>query len=230
MSSTPPSPSLPDEDCSTQQVARHLGLSVRSVQMMVDRGELEAWRTTGGHRRIARASVERWVVARKDGAAQPGRQAATPHSTKVGASATHGQPRRRASDASGPVVLLIEDSRHFQNLISMMIKAQFPHVSLHVADDGISGLALAGQLQPDVLLIDLLLPGIDGASLLMSLRSHPAFKRSRLMVITSLNPDQLDAYATALGNVPVVHKPELVLEFPPLMHAALTALAPRRPA
>ena len=46
------------EDCTTLEAARLLGMSVRSVQLMVDRGELVAWKTPGGHRRIARASLE----------------------------------------------------------------------------------------------------------------------------------------------------------------------------
>jgi CheY-like chemotaxis protein len=33
-----------------------------------------------------------------------------------------------------------------------------------VADDGIAGLAMAGQLQPEVLIVDILLPGIDGGT------------------------------------------------------------------
>jgi excisionase family DNA binding protein len=51
--------SKPREDFTTLEVAHLLGVSVRSVQLMVDRGELEAWKTSGGHRRIARASVQR---------------------------------------------------------------------------------------------------------------------------------------------------------------------------
>jgi excisionase family DNA binding protein len=52
-------------DYSTLEVARLLGMAVRSVQMMVDRGELEAWKTPGGHRRISRTSVDRWRASRQ---------------------------------------------------------------------------------------------------------------------------------------------------------------------
>lgn len=57
----------------TREVARMLGMAVRSVQLMVDRGELQAWKTPGGHRRIDRGSVERWQAARgmAGGAARP---------------------------------------------------------------------------------------------------------------------------------------------------------------
>ena len=52
-------PAVSDQ-MSTMEVARLLGLAVRSIQLMVDRGELQAWKTPGGHRRISRESVERW--------------------------------------------------------------------------------------------------------------------------------------------------------------------------
>ena len=48
----------------SQTVGTDVGLAVRSVQLMVDRNELEAWKTPGGHRRISRASVEQWINAR----------------------------------------------------------------------------------------------------------------------------------------------------------------------
>jgi CheY-like chemotaxis protein len=94
-------------------------------------------------------------------------------------------------------------------------------VALHVADDGIAGLLLAGQLQPDVLLVDILLPGIDGAVLITSLRAHPAFSASKLIVITSLHGEALAPYRHALVDVPVIHKPMLVAELPALLAEAL---------
>eukprot|EP01030_Chromulinospumella_sphaerica_P007803 gene7803-7632_t len=95
---TPP-PSLVQDHYTTLEVASMLGLAVRSVQLMVDRNELEAWKTPGGHRRISRASVE------------------------------HAQ------------ILLIEDSIHFQNLVTLLVNQHFPGAVLHTANDGITGLA-----------------------------------------------------------------------------------------
>ena len=175
-----------------------LGMAVRSVQLMVDRGDLDAWKTPGGHRRISRDSVERWLASRHPG----GRSEAA-------------QGRARASGAVR--VLLIEDSTHFQNLISLITKQQFPHVELSIADDGISGLAMVGQLQPQVLLIDILLPGIDGGTLITSLRSHERFRDSKLVVLTSLDEAQREPYRYALDGVPVIHKPDVVRELPALL-------------
>ena len=123
-------------------------------------------------------------------------------------------------------VLLIEDSMHFQNLVTLLVRRQFPEVDLRTANDGIAGLIMAGQFQPDVLMVDLLLPGIDGATLLAGLRAYPLFERLQVVVITSLEPDELAPYAFALDGVPVVHKPHLVAALPPLLAQCLQNIAP----
>ena len=194
------------EDCTTLEAARLLGMSVRSVQLMVDRGELVAWKTPGGHRRIARASLER-LRATVGKTSLPPRAAGPKTTTK---------PQR-------PRVLLIDDSIHFQKLVSLLMRQHFPDVELHIADDGIAGLALYGQLQPQVLIVDILLPGIDGATLITSLRSHAQFAHSRLVVVTSLDEAQRAPYAFALDQLPVVHKPRLVTELPGLLTQWLPA-------
>lgn len=114
-------------------------------------------------------------------------------------------------------VLLIEDSIHFQNLVSLLVEQHFPAWQLHIANDGITGLAMYGQIQPDILIVDILLPGIDGAALITTLRSHPQFARSRLIVVTSLDESQRAPYAFALQGVNLIHKPRLVAELPALL-------------
>jgi len=204
-----PNTSSPDQ-CSTLEAARLLGMAVRSVQLMVDRGELSAWKTPGGHRRISRASVEQWMAQRHAG--------------------TPGTAPPTAALATQAKVLLIEDSVHFQNLVSLLLRQRFPEITLRIADDGISGLAIMGAWQPDVLIIDILLPGIDGATLITSLRTHPQFSGSRLIVVTSLGEAERAPYAFALAGLPVVHKPQLVRDLPPLLAASLAAAQPAAPA
>jgi DNA-binding response OmpR family regulator len=135
--------------------------------------------------------------------------------TSVAAVASAGGHLRRRKR-----VLLIEDSAHFQNLVRLLIAHEFPDVDLHVAEDGIIGLIKAGELQPDVLLVDLLLPGVDGATLVSRLRAYP-LQRSHLIVVTSLDAEQRTPYAMALADVRVVHKPQLVEDLPGLLRACM---------
>jgi excisionase family DNA binding protein len=196
------------EHNTTKEVAQILGLAVRSVQLMVDRGELDAWKTPGGHRRISRASVERWRAGRVN------------HPTESEA----GAPERRSTAGQHARVLIIEDSVHYQKLLSLLLSQRFPDVQWRIADEGIAGLAMAGEWQPDVLIVDILLPGIDGATLITSLRTHRQFRGSQLMVVTSLDEAQRAPYAFALEGVPVIHKPDLVGQLPPLLAKCLASI------
>jgi len=205
------------DDCSTLEVARLLGLAVRSVQMMVDRGELEAWKTSGGHRRISRSSVERWLDSRQRPRSSAALSPSGAHMRSAGKDAVR-----------APTVLLIEDSNHYQNLVSLLMRQHFPAVDLHVANNGITGLVMYGQLQPDILIVDILLPGIDGATLITSLRAQAQFASGRLIVVTSLDAEQRASFGFALEGIPVIHKPRLVAELPALLAQCLATQPARR--
>lgn len=61
---TPTAESLPDANVAdafltTREAAQVLGVSLRTVQLWVDGGTLDAWKTVGGHRRVTKESVER---------------------------------------------------------------------------------------------------------------------------------------------------------------------------
>jgi len=196
----------------TLEVAKMLGMAVRSVQLMVDRGDLQAWKTPGGHRRITRDSLERWIKGSRAGV--------------TGVAAMHGgaslRPSgRRRHSVHVPRILLIEDSAHFQGLVSTLVKQRYPAIELHVSADAIAGLVSFGHLQPDLIIVAILLPGMDGATLITGLRNHALFGNCKLVVLTALDAQQREPYAAALDGVDVVHKPRLVQELPPLIEAAL---------
>jgi excisionase family DNA binding protein len=196
---------------STIEVAQMLGLAVRSVQLMVDRGEIQAWKTSGGHRRISRESVVQWLASRQGNkfSDTPGSNDTSPHS----------------ESSNRYKILLIEDSTHFQNLVQLLINQHFPTASLHMASDGIAGLAMFGQIQPDCLLVDILLPGIDGATLITKLRSDPLFASCNLMIVTGLTAEQLEPYAFALKGLPLIHKTQLALDLIPQLLQVMTQQA-----
>ena len=210
-SEKPPIEPPPDTESyyTTLEVARMLGMAVRSVQLMVDRGDLQAWKTPGGHRRITGASLQRWLANSRAGLAPP-------------AATRAARPRRiGARGQRPPRILLIEDSSHFQQLVRLLVRQCFPRAELHIAGDGIAGLVSFGQLQPDLLIVDILLPGIDGASMVMGLRQHELCGSCGLIVLTALDEADRREYAYALQGVPVVHKPNLVRELPPLIEQLL---------
>jgi excisionase family DNA binding protein len=57
--------------CSTREAAQQLGVSVRTAQLWVEEGRLNAWKTPGGHRRILVESVARGDQRRGGGGVEP---------------------------------------------------------------------------------------------------------------------------------------------------------------
>jgi excisionase family DNA binding protein len=54
---THPTPDTPEDYCGTTYAAKLLGLSVGTIQTLVEKNELQAWKTQGGHRRISMPSM-----------------------------------------------------------------------------------------------------------------------------------------------------------------------------
>lgn len=90
-------------------------------------------------------------------------------------------------------ILYVEDESLNQLLFKEVVRSR-PHWQLHLADDGASGLALASELQPDLMLIDINLPDTSGLALLARLRAD---ERTRALHCVALSADamaeQIDA-------------------------------------
>jgi DNA-binding response OmpR family regulator len=60
----------------------------------------------------------------------------------------------------GPLICVIEDEEVIANAVAARLRAEGFDVRL--AHDGHSGVALCDQVRPDLVVLDLMLPGLDG--------------------------------------------------------------------
>ena len=79
-------------------------------------------------------------------------------------------------------ILLIEDNEDGRDMMSTML-AEYGHVILEAAD-GLEGLRIAAQGRPDIALVDIGLPTIDGYEVARRLRADPATAEIRLIALT----------------------------------------------
>jgi CHASE2 domain-containing sensor protein/nitrogen-specific signal transduction histidine kinase/DNA-binding response OmpR family regulator len=82
-----------------------------------------------------------------------------------------------------PHLLLIDDDAMNRQLLSIWLKDLGFEVT--EADDGVTGLALAQTLQPDLIISDLNLPKLDGTSLVQTLRTQADFVDRPILVISA---------------------------------------------
>jgi len=82
-------------------------------------------------------------------------------------------------------VLFIEDEPSLQKALSLSLKAQgFDVLS---AFDGESGLSMVKESKPDLVLLDLILPKMDGFTVLEELKKMPETKDMPVIVLTNLD-------------------------------------------
>jgi CheY-like chemotaxis protein len=80
-------------------------------------------------------------------------------------------------------ILLIEDNEQNRYLTSFLLE-HYGHTVLH-ATDGAAGIALAEATLPDLILLDIQLPGMDGYAVATALRGHAALKVTPIVAVTS---------------------------------------------
>jgi len=94
-------------------------------------------------------------------------------------------------------VLYIEDNRVNAMLVEQML-ARWPGVQVTVADDGASGLQEAERARPDVVLLDMQLPDMNGLAVLRRLRAHPGTRAVPVIALSaSALPDEVAAARAA---------------------------------
>src|SRR5882724_6302693 len=94
-------------------------------------------------------------------------------------------------------ILIVED----EGPLSEVLKDRFENEGFDVliANDGEKGLAVALEKQPDVILLDIIMPKIDGLTMLKNLRAHEAGKNIRVVVMTNVNDSKEVHEALANG-------------------------------
>ncbi|MET0216179.1 MAG: ATP-binding protein [Vicinamibacterales bacterium] len=99
-------------------------------------------------------------------------------------------PARRpppSDSASAPHVLVIDDNVDATNALNRLLRIM--GYSVTIAYDGKSGIDLAQQLRPDVILLDIGLPHMDGYAVARHLRSLPDLATARIIALTGYGHD-----------------------------------------
>lgn len=172
--------------CTTREAAQMLGISLRTAQLWVERGRLEAWKTQGGHRRISRASVQRLLTGE----------------LPASLVASH------ASQVWGRLkVLIVEDDKILLKLYKAMLTSWSLPIDIITAENGIEGLILIGRDDPDLMITDLALPEIDGFQLIRSLSASTLRPGMEIVVVTGLNISDTESHDCLPSDVRAFTKP-----------------------
>lgn len=102
-------------------------------------------------------------------------------------------------------VLLIEDNEQNRYLVSFLLEGRGYHVEM--AEDGAVGVEMAERLVPDLILLDIQLPTMDGYEVARALRAVPALKAVPIVAVTSYAMQGDRERALAAGCDGYIEKP-----------------------
>ena len=171
-----------DEFITTSEACKILQVSKTIVKSMADSGELETWKTPGGHRRIKRSSIEK---------------------------AQQEQGSSKAPCASLTLqVMVLDDDAVVQKIFTSLIKQEnvLSSVEIVSALNGYEGLIKAGYGVFDIIFIDLNMPLMDGYEAIKVLKEHENTKNSTIIVITADELEKVDRIRLP-GDVVLMSKP-----------------------
>jgi CheY-like chemotaxis protein len=101
-----------------------------------------------------------------------------------------------------PTILICEDEEPLRELIRAALGDAYRYVE---ATDGRSSLDLARELRPDLIVLDVMMPGTSGLDVLSALREEPGTGNTPVVVITAWTHAQQEALAA--GAQRFVSKP-----------------------
>lgn len=90
-------------------------------------------------------------------------------------------------DEKKTTVLIIEDEKMLAEMY--VTKFSMEGFSVTQANDGASGLEKARKEKPNIILLDIIMPKLDGFAVLKQLRSDAAFKKTQIVLLTNLGQE-----------------------------------------
>ena len=136
----------PKDFLSTRETAKHLQVSLGTVQKMVETGELLAWKTRGGHRRILMSSLEQLLTRRRMGI------------------------RERCGNQF-LLLCILRGEEQFEDF-KKFVEPWESSVDLHLCHDTLEALMQAVSLSPDVIYLDWQISPVEQVHLLHYLQRN----------------------------------------------------------
>lgn len=102
--------------------------------------------------------------------------------------------------------LIVDDEKHVREAIRLLVDWEAVGISeVHEARDGLEATELIGKLQPEIVFTDMMMPGMDGSTLLAWASSH--HPDSKIIVISGHDDFQLVRNAVKFGGIDYILKP-----------------------
>jgi excisionase family DNA binding protein len=172
----------------TFEISEICEVNPTTVQNWVKEGKLKAHSTPGGHRRILRQDLIEFL--KEFGMPIPGVLADPP-----------------------PYILIVDDEIDMLDMLSDLMSAGEEELEVARAQRGVDALLMIGERKPDLLILDVMMPGMNGIEVCERLKSGASSRNLKIVAITGDHDPAVRERALAVGADLFFAKPFDMLQF-----------------
>lgn len=144
----------------TGEAATHCRVSLQALRRWIREGRLKAFQTPGKHARIEVAEFQRFL-------------------------AECGMPPYPAGQGLGaPRVLVVEDDPQVLQILTSLLAERSRELAVETAVDGYDALIKVGTFKPTFLILDVVMPRLDGLEVCRRLKAQPETRDIKILAVT----------------------------------------------
>ncbi len=158
-----------DEHLSLGKVAKRCNVSRTTVYRWIIGGHLKAYSLPSGHFRVKPVDLQEFC-----------RSFGMPDVLQGGV--------RRKAVGNKLNILIADDHPDVVLLLRKVAERYLPDAAIHEAVNGVDTCIAVGTLQPHIMLLDIMMPGMDGFAVLQELLRRPELSESRVVIVSAYEP------------------------------------------
>ncbi len=159
-----------------------LGVAVGSVANWIDKGQLRAGRTPGGHRRVTARHLLEFLRVQK-------------------------LPIPEELESASSTILIVDDEAAVGDWLMAELKAEFPRHRIVQARDGFEAGELITSEAPAVVILDLKMPGLNGFEVCRRLKSRQSTRHIHIIAMTAYYSADAEQQILSSGASVLLRKP-----------------------
>lgn len=151
------------------QAAQVCRVTTRTINYWIRAGKLKAYATPGGHFRIWPNDLKKFLEA---------------HNMDINFVLGGEHPRK---------ILVVDDDEAYAEMIREVLRDKLPTCEIAMTQDGYEALIMLGELKPDLVVLDLIMPGIDGFKVLDLITNRKTSYDLKVLILSgNLSPSAIE--------------------------------------
>lgn len=174
---------------STTQAAKLCRVTPGTIIYWIKKGKLQTSLTAGGHRRIPEGEILRLI-----------KELRLPFPKEL-------ESLEPAQQKDAIRILVVDDERSVRQMILWVLKQSFPKVEVEEAEDGFVAGWKTKTFHPDLILLDLMMPGLDGFRFCDLVKMTAELKEVRIIAMSGIQGFGFEEKIHQMGVSDFLNKP-----------------------